>query len=131
MDSETDRRPNPVDTHVGRRIRLRRTLLRMSREDLGDAVGLSSQSIQKYENGAIRIGASRLYDLSRAMHVPVAFFFDDMSNPLASRSPATSGNDTLTSRETLELVGAYYRITEPSVREHVFRLIASMGPPEA
>ena len=114
----------------------------MSQEDLGDAVGLSSQSIQKYENGATRIAASRLYDLSCAMHVSVAFFFgdmscdaaapsDDASNLPASGSPASSGDVTANSRETLELVSAYYRITDPSVRKNVIELIMAMGPPEA
>src|ERR1700748_1341571 len=71
-------KPNPVDVHVGSRVRLRRTLLGMSQEKLGNAVGLTFQQIQKYERGANRIGASRLFDMSRVLDVPVQFFFDDM-----------------------------------------------------
>src|ERR1700731_4074916 len=71
-------KPNPIDVHVGTRVRLRRTLLGMSQEKLGDALGLTFQQVQKYERGANRIGASRLYDLSRVLDVPVSFFFDDI-----------------------------------------------------
>src|SRR5471032_288819 len=72
-------KPNPTDVHVGARVRLRRTLLGMSQEKLGDAIGLTFQQVQKYERGANRVGASRLYDLSRVLDVPVSFFFDDMA----------------------------------------------------
>ncbi|MBT7504712.1 MAG: helix-turn-helix transcriptional regulator, partial [Rhodospirillales bacterium] len=74
--------PNPVDIHVGARVRLRRTLLGISQERLGDAVGLTFQQIQKYERGANRIGASRIYELSRILDVPVSFFFEDMPDEL-------------------------------------------------
>src|SRR6202012_596679 len=76
-------KPNPIDAHVGARVRLRRTLLGMSQEKLGEAIGLTFQQVQKYERGANRIGASRLYDLSRVLDVPVSFFFDDL-NPEAA-----------------------------------------------
>src|ERR1700689_3596756 len=79
--------PNPVDVHVGARLRLRRTLLGMSQERLGNAIGLTFQQVQKYERGANRIGASRLYDLSRVLDVPVSFFFDDI-NPMVVASVA-------------------------------------------
>src|SRR5215212_933479 len=71
--------PNPIDIRVGARLRLRRTLLGMSQEKLGEAIGLTFQQVQKYERGANRIGASRLFDLSRVLDVPVSFFFDDMA----------------------------------------------------
>lgn len=70
----------PVDVHVGNRIRLRRTLLGLSQEKLGEALGLTFQQIQKYERGANRVGASRLYDLARVLDVPIGFFFDDMQD---------------------------------------------------
>src|SRR6476620_12335762 len=72
-------KPNPVDVHVGSRVRLRRTLLGMSQERLGEAIGLTFQQVQKYERGANRVGASRLFDLSRVLDVPVSFFFEDMA----------------------------------------------------
>jgi transcriptional regulator with XRE-family HTH domain len=140
-DSEKEHRPSPIDVHVGSRVRLRRTLLGMSQEKLGEALGLTFQQIQKYERGVNRIGASRLFDLSRVLDVPIGFFFDDM--PGQSSMPATSSRarlpgmaeaqdgfeDDLHRRETLELVRAYYRITDPAVRKRVFDLIKSLTPP--
>ena len=143
----TDRegRPSPIDVHVGSRIRLRRTLLGMSQERLGEALGLTFQQVQKYERGVNRVGASRLFDLSRVLDVPISFFFDDLPDSLANTlDPPMSrrlggfsdksdgfGDDTLSRRETLELVRAYYRITDPAVRKRVFELIKSMGPTDS
>jgi len=141
-------KPNPIDVHVGSRVRLRRTLLGMSQEKLGEAIGLTFQQVQKYERGANRIGASRLYDLSRVLDVPVSFFFDDMPNELGGPPPAeqpvsadagTGGfePDPMAKRETLELVRAYYRIQDPQVRKRIFELTkavatgAMMGGPAA
>jgi transcriptional regulator with XRE-family HTH domain len=109
-------KPNPIDVHVGARLRLRRTLLGMSQEKLGEAIGLTFQQVQKYERGANRVGASRLYDLSRVLDVPVSFFFDDI-NPetaAAARGEPSEGDtapqryepDPMMRRETLELVRA-------------------------
>ena len=132
---------NPIDVHVGARMRLRRTLLGMSQEKLGEAIGLTFQQVQKYERGANRIGASRLFDLSRVLDVPVSFFFDDMGEAALSSSPAavikgqaittaaSSGDDRdpLAKRETLELVRAYYSITDESVRRKVYELAKTLG----
>lgn len=130
--------PNPVDVHVGSRVRLRRTLLGLSQEKLGEAVGLTFQQIQKYERGANRIGASRLYEFSRILDVPVSFFFDDMSERaaasggdlalgMADQSQSSLDPDPLTRRETLELVRAYYRISDPHIRKRLFELTKSLG----
>ncbi len=122
-------RPNPVDIHVGKRVRLRRTLLGISQEKLGDAIGLTFQQVQKYERGANRIGSSRLFDLSRVLDVPVSFFFDDMPPEMSvsgTESIAPAGDsgeaDPLAKRETLELVRAYYRIKDTAVRKRLFDL---------
>ncbi|MDR3538902.1 MAG: helix-turn-helix transcriptional regulator [Acetobacteraceae bacterium] len=142
--SEREGRPSPIDVHVGSRIRLRRTLLGMSQERLGEALGLTFQQVQKYERGVNRVGASRLFDLSRVLDVPISFFFDDLPDSVANtfggqagrRSSGLTeggdgfGDDTLNRRETLELVRAYYRITDPALRKRVFDLIKSMGPAE-
>ena len=142
---EKETRPSPIDVHVGSRIRLRRTLLGMSQERLGEALGLTFQQVQKYERGVNRVGASRLFDLSRVLDVSISFFFDDMPDSLANNFGAQQGrrvagfaepgdafsDDSLTRRETLELVRAYYRITDPAVRKRVFELIKSMGPAES
>jgi len=142
--TERESRPSPIDVHVGTRIRLRRTLLGMSQERLGEALGLTFQQIQKYERGVNRVGASRLFDLSRVLDVPISFFFDDMPEPLAAtygaqttrRAAGFEGSDgmddeALHKRETLELVRAYYKITDPSVRKRVFELIRSLAPSES
>jgi transcriptional regulator with XRE-family HTH domain len=140
---EREHRPSPIDVHVGSRVRLRRTLLGMSQEKLGEALGLTFQQVQKYERGVNRIGASRLFDLARVLDVPIGFFFDDMpaemggSGVTRSRGVGLGGfaeaqegfdDDTLHRRETLELVRAYYRITDPSVRKRVFDLIKTLAP---
>lgn len=133
--------PNPVDIHVGSRVRLRRTLLGLSQEKLGEAVGLTFQQIQKYERGANRIGASRLFEFSRILDVPISFFFDDMDDRarvaqgdevlgLADQPQTPLEPDPLTRRETLELVRAYYRITDPQVRKRLFELTKSLGSSE-
>ena len=141
---EKDSRPSPIDVHVGTRIRLRRTLLGMSQERLGDQLGLTFQQVQKYERGVNRVGASRLFDLARVLDVAISFFFDDMPDSVAGPLSASArrmhglaevqdpfGDDTMSRRETLELVRAYYRIADPTVRKRVFDLIRTMGPPEA
>ncbi len=131
-------KPNPVDIHVGSRVRLRRTLLGLSQEKLGEAIGLTFQQIQKYERGANRVGASRLYALSHVLDVPVAFFFDDMSPEisgkggkpvpgLTERNQEAFSADLPAKRGTLELVRAYYRIKNPNVRKRLFDLVKSIA----
>jgi transcriptional regulator with XRE-family HTH domain len=146
--TERESRPSPIDVHVGSRIRLRRTLLGMSQEKLGDALSLTFQQIQKYERGMNRVGASRLFDLSRALDVPISFFFDDMPRGLGGAGGQESGvsgssvlafaeqqdgfsDEPSNKRETLEVVRAYYRITDPGVRKRVFDLMKSLSTPEA
>jgi transcriptional regulator with XRE-family HTH domain len=132
--------PNPVDVHVGRRLRLRRTLLGMSQEKLGEAIGLTFQQVQKYERGSNRIGASRLFDLSRVLDVPVGFFFDDMPEEVAARSPGQSRGQVepvnfepspMAKRETLELVRAYYKIRNSVVRKRLFEMVKALAAGEA
>ena len=83
---EREHRPSPIDVHVGGRVRLRRTLLGMSQEKLGEALGLTFQQVQKYERGVNRIGASRLFDIARVLDVPIGFFFDDMPDGVGGGS---------------------------------------------
>lgn len=144
MANEKDGRPSPVDIHVGARIRLRRTLLGLSQERLGDALGLTFQQVQKYERGLNRVGASRLFDLSRILDVPISFFYDNMpdqegytSSPASAQRQVTGfaeaqagfgSDEKVNSRETLELIRAYYRITDTAIRKRVFDLMKSMGP---
>jgi transcriptional regulator with XRE-family HTH domain len=125
--------PNPIDVHVGARLRLRRTLLGLSQEKLGEAVGITFQQLQKYERGSNRISASRLYNLSQVLGVPVAYFFDDLAAPDGQPQlplPETLEGDefeSMTRRETLELVRAYYRIDDTAVRKRTFDLLKALG----
>ncbi len=128
--------PSPVDVHVGARLRQRRTLLGMSQTTLGDAIGVSFQQMQRYERGANRIGASRLFDLAWVLDVPVEYFFDDMPAAVAASSPTLRGGkaeqppiydlDPMAKRETLELVRAYYKITDPELRKRLRELTKAL-----
>jgi transcriptional regulator with XRE-family HTH domain len=133
-------KPNPIDVHVGGRVRLRRTLLGMSQERLGEALGLTFQQVQKYERGTNRIGASRLYRVSQVLDVPVSYFFDEINAETAQAAgaaapgetaafepaPAREG-ETMMRRETLELVRAYYRISDPRIRRRLFDLTKAIA----
>ncbi len=134
MAKPKQRGHDPVDIHVGSRVRLRRTLLGMSQEKLGRAVSLTFQQIQKYERGSNRIGSSRLFQFSKVLQVPVSFFFDDMPDAVAGRTrglrepaqePFETGN--FTKRETLELVRAYYKISDVATRRRIFDLVKAVG----
>ena len=149
---DRDAKHNLVDSHVGARMKLRRTLLGMSQERLGEALGLTFQQVQKYERGVNRVSASRLYDLARVLDVPISFFFDDLPAAVAAQvgrlpsfSPHMAGgfaeqqegfdqppsqtqqDNKLNRRETLELVRAYYRIPDAAVRKRMYELIKSMA----
>ncbi len=127
-------KPDPIDIHVGSRVRLRRTLLGMSQEKLGDALGLTFQQIQKYERGANRIGSSRLYKISKILDVPVSYFFEEMPTDVEQANRGLSDVpsepfevDQLSKRETLELVRAYYRIRDAKVRKRMFELVKAIA----
>src|SRR3954467_340852 len=81
--------PNPVDVHVGARIRLRRTLLGLSQSTLAEQLGLTFQQVQKYERGSNRVSSSRLFDLCRILNVPIAYFYDEMGTEVSKQSPAS------------------------------------------
>jgi len=124
--------PHPVDVHVGVRLRTRRTLLGMSQEQVADALGLTFQQLQKYERGSNRISASRLYELSHILDVPVPFFFEGLSGDKDSRNRTTdtaSADDPaqLHKRETLEFVRAYYHIKDPAVRDRIVTLTRAIA----
>lgn len=131
-------RPNPVDIHVGGRLRMRRSLLGMSQEKLAEAVGLTFQQVQKYEGGTNRVSASRLYQFSKILEVPVSFFFDQFSGEHDAILPAGGMSDneqdpflgehySLYDKETLDLIRVYYSIKDPKVRKDFFKIIKSMA----
>ncbi|MBE1236579.1 helix-turn-helix transcriptional regulator [Phaeovibrio sulfidiphilus] len=135
--------PDPVDVHVGCRLRLRRTLLNLSQEQLANSVGVTFQQIQKYERGSNRISASRLYDISKVLGVPVSFFFEDIGQDIIDSrklkvSPADSvalleeapvpayERDPFQKSETLELIRAYWRLQNSAVRQNALALLKSL-----
>jgi len=131
---------NAVDMHVGKRVRLRRTLLGMSQEQLGTELNITFQQVQKYERGANRISASRLWDISQILDVPISYFFDDMSQDTMKSSPRRVGRggdvqdihgnhlrDPMARRETLELVRTYYTIDKPIVRKRISEMVKSIA----
>ena len=136
--------PNPIDVHVGNRIRLRRTLLGLSQEKLASLLGLTFQQVQKYEKGMNRVGASRLWDISKVLETPINFFYDDMDKEVANQSPRTFSilneadlllaeeeqefsSDPMLRQETIELVKAYYKIPNRKAAKYLFDLIVTMS----
>lgn len=135
-ERNSSRRPNPVDAHVGTRVRLRRMLLGMSQERLGEHLGLTFQQVQKYEKGVNRIGASRLFDLAHVLGVPIQFFYDEIptgtmaaqSTPGFADRPAESYVvDFLSTREGMELNKAFVRIQDPKVRRSIVEMVRAMA----
>ncbi len=128
--------PHPVDVYVGRRLRLKRTILGLSQESVGKQIGVTFQQIQKYERGINRMGASRLYDFARALGVQIAYFFDgygdyviEEDSALAMNEPAATKfeGEKINNRETMEVMRAYYRIKNPAVRKRIVDLIKAMA----
>ena len=130
---------NAVDMHVGKRLRLCRTLLGMSQEQLGVALNITFQQVQKYERGANRVSASRLWDISQILDVPISFFFEDMTDDVIKSSPRRMRRgdgckmgkdairDPMARRETLELVRTYYSIAQPKVRKRISEIVKSIA----
>jgi transcriptional regulator with XRE-family HTH domain len=130
---ENKKKPNPIDIHVGSRIRLRRTMLGMSQEKLGESLGITFQQIQKYEKGTNRVGASRLQNIATILNVPVSFFFEDAPGEGAGASgsaePSSSNYvvDFLSSSEGLQLNRAFVRISDPKVRRKLVDLVKALA----
>jgi transcriptional regulator with XRE-family HTH domain len=130
--------PNPIDKHVGSRVRMRRMMLTMSQEKLGDALGLTFQQVQKYEKGTNRIGASRLQQISNILQVPVAFFFEGAPNlPGSSRSDGMGEapspayvSDFLATSDGLALTKAFMRITDSKLRRRIVDLVEQIAGEE-
>lgn len=122
------RSPHAIDAHVGEKLRQRRTLLGKSQEALGEDLGLSFQQVQKYERGTNRISASRLFEISMVLGVPVTYFFEGMgADRLENKPIADDERDPLNRRETLELVRSYYRIQDETVRKRVYALVKALA----
>jgi transcriptional regulator with XRE-family HTH domain len=128
--------PNPIDKHVGSRVRMQRMLVGMSQEKLGEALSLTFQQVQKYEKGTNRIGASRLQQISQVLGVPVDFFFTDAPVPGNgeggfAEAPSTAYvADFLSTSEGVQLTKAFVRIRDPKVRKRIVDLVISIAGDE-
>jgi len=133
-DRQSKKGPNPTDIHVGSRIRLRRNLLGMSQEKLGEQLGITFQQIQKYEKGTNRVGASRLQAIATILGVPVSFFFENAPGA-AKEGAGGAGSDLLaasaiefcTSPEGLQLNRAFMRIKNVKIRRRLVELVKALG----
>ena len=124
--------PDPIDIHVGQRLKARRVGLRISQSEIGNALDVTFQQIQKYENGANRVGASNLYKLSKALNVDVSYFFEDMTSgakikSLSDQPAASFEHDPMTQPESIKLVHNYFRIASPAIRARMFQLVKSIA----
>jgi len=127
--------PNPVDIHVGKRVRARRTLMGLSQSKLGKAIDTTFQQVQKYERGINRISSSRLYQIAEVLDVPIPYFFDDLPADISGRqtpglsdvAPAPFEGDPMANQETLKLVRAYYRIQSPLLRQRLRELVKALS----
>ena len=125
--------PNPMDKHVGSRVRMRRMMLNMSQEKLGDALGLTFQQVQKYEKGTNRICASRLHRIANILGVSIDFFYDGAPHSqgaaggFAENPSSTYVSDFLSTSEGVQLMKAFLNIKDPKVRRKVIELIAALG----
>ena len=127
--------PNPVDVHVGSRVKIRRNMLGLSQEKLGDYLGVTFQQIQKYEKGINRISASRMQQISEILETPVSFFFDDLPNQSANQNEAGFSDssssqyvvDFLSTSDGLRLNRAFVKIKDPKLREKIVDLVISIA----
>jgi transcriptional regulator with XRE-family HTH domain len=136
MRDADDRLPNPIDLHVGSRIRLRRKILGVSQERLAESLGLTFQQVQKYERGSNRVSASKLYEIAATLQSQVAYFFEGLADPSAADGEAAPGTeqsvqDFLMTPEGLELAALFPRISRARVRRRVLDLVRSMAEEEA
>ena len=128
--SQSGKRPNPTDVYVGSRVRMRRKMLGLSQEKLGEKLGITFQQIQKYEKGTNRVGASRLQAMATALEVPVAYFFPDSAAAQGGgmqEEGATFMMDFLSTTEGLELSRTFVRIPDAKVRRKLLELVRALG----
>jgi len=136
-DIPETRAPNVVDLHVGARVRMRRKLLGVSQEALGDALGLTFQQIQKYERGANRVSASKLYEIAKVLRTPVSFFFDGLADPVTAETDEVGQaagqvvTDFLNTPEGLELAAMFPKIGRGRVRRQILDMVRAVAEDDA
>ncbi len=141
-NKKTKGTPDSVDVHVGKRLRVRRSLLGMSQEKLAEAISLTFQQVQKYEHGVNRISAGRLFQFSKILDVPISYFYDQIGADKGNGAQGSgaygfsdngqepfggSGEDVMQKKETLDLVRIYYSIEDDQKRKEILRFIKSMA----
>jgi len=124
------KKANPIDAQVGNRVRIRRMLIGMSQEKLGDLLGLTFQQVQKYEKGVNRIGAGRLFEIARILGVPIDFFYDGVASAESASAAAPPVMEFVSSGEGLQLSLAFMKIRDPKVRKRVLDLVKSLADEE-
>ena len=127
---ELDRAPNPVDRHVGLRIRMRRKELGISQERLAEAIGLTFQQVQKYERAANRVSASKLWEMSRVLNTSISYFYEgisDAAEPLGANLPRETVQDFLLTPEGMELASAFPKIPHGRLRRKILDLVRVMS----
>ena len=130
---DAERGPNPIDVHVGLQVRLRRKELKISQEKLAETLGLTFQQVQKYERGANRISASKLYEIARTLRVSIAWFFEGLGDPEAGRDQAMAQPETahahafLMTAEGIDLANLFPKIQHPRVRRRLVDLVRAMA----
>ena len=128
--------PHPIDVHVGARVKLRRMILGMSQETLGKSLGLTFQQIQKYEKGVNRIGASRIFELSKLLDVPIQYFYNDYGDTIGAASDTARSDDgdmfmtLVNSPEGVQLCRSFSEIKDPQVKKRVLELVKSIAETE-
>jgi transcriptional regulator with XRE-family HTH domain len=132
---DNKKKPNPIDIHVGSRVRLRRNMLGMSQEKLGEKLGITFQQVQKYEKGTNRVGASRLQAIASILDAPISFFFEEapgqgtgQTGGFSEDSGASYVVDFISSSEGLQLNRAFVRIADPKVRRKIIDLVRTLAP---
>jgi transcriptional regulator with XRE-family HTH domain len=135
--SEPDRVPNPIDVHVGLQVRLRRKELKISQEKLAETLGLTFQQVQKYERGANRISASKLYEIARTLRVPMGWFFEGLSDPSEGRDehadpaePTGFAHNFLLTQEGIDLANLFPKVQHRRVRRRLVELVRSLAEEE-
>jgi len=136
LETLPKKQANPIDAQVGSRVRLRRMLVGMSQEKLGEMLGLTFQQVQKYEKGVNRIGAGRLFEVAHILGVPISYFYEDVANDQPPSSHTTAAGTTppvmefVSSGEGLQLALAFMRVKEPRIRKRVIDLVKSLAEGE-
>jgi Predicted transcriptional regulators len=128
--ADVDRAPNPIDRHVGLRIRMRRKELGISQERLAESIGLTFQQVQKYERAANRVSASKLWEMSRALNTSISYFYEGLSDtpePAGSNLPRETVQDFLMTAEGLELASSFPKIPQGRLRRKILDLVRVMS----